>query len=37
MRRPRAEDVSIAMSDAETALVAVGGMKEVEELILRAL
>ncbi|HOG68081.1 MAG TPA: RNA methyltransferase [Fibrobacteraceae bacterium] len=34
MRRPRAEDVSIAMSDAETApQVAVGGMKEVEELI----
>ena len=33
-RRPRAEEVSVAMSDTETTpQVAVGGMKEVEELI----
>lgn len=33
-RRPRAEEVSVAMSDSETTpQVAVGGMKEVEELI----
>ena len=38
VRRPRAEEVSVAMSDSETTpQVAVGGMKEVEELSLRNL